>query len=99
MKTALAAFLALAVSATASSAATNCNTNFDEFWEKMRQYGNAKLSTDAVVGLNRMAIRAFDACQAGDAFNANTFFEKLRQNGEIKSIWEELEAEQKKKGK
>ncbi|MDX2288370.1 MAG: hypothetical protein NW217_06060 [Hyphomicrobiaceae bacterium] len=96
MKTALAAFLAIALSASAANAAKNCNTNFDEFWEKMRQYGNAKLSTDAIVGINRQAIRAFDACQAGDAFTADSFFDKLRQNGEIKSVWEEIQAQQAK---
>ena len=37
----------------------------------------ANLTAEKVADINRIALRAFDACSAGDEFNAKAFFDML----------------------
>jgi hypothetical protein len=37
----------------------------------------AKISGDQLAGVNRSALRAYDACQAGDALEAMELFDRL----------------------
>ncbi len=95
IKTGIAIAIIAAFAAGPASAATDCNARYDDFWEKMRQYGNSKPKTEDVVATHRMGLRAFDACQAGDEANFANFWEKMRQYGNAKDdaekFWTELQ--------
>lgn len=85
-------FLGLAFlvsSSVAASAAVDCAKNYDDFWQKLIQNGSAKLSSEQIVSINRMGVRAYDACQSGDDF-ATTFFDRLQQSGNSKDFWQKL---------
>ncbi|WP_088344368.1 MULTISPECIES: hypothetical protein [Rhodomicrobium] len=85
IKTAFAvAIIAVAASTCAHAASTDCISKYDDFWEKMRQYGNAKPSAEAVVEANRRGLRAFDACQAGDETNFSQFWDNMKRYGNNK---------------
>ena len=84
MKRVFAIAIATAFIAGPAHAATDCIGKYDSFWEKLSQYGNAKPTTEQVVGVNRQALRAYDACQSGDEANFADFWEKLNQYGNSK---------------
>ncbi|MEQ8825538.1 MAG: hypothetical protein RIC14_14310 [Filomicrobium sp.] len=89
-KTLAAAVVSLMAIAPAHAA--DCITNYQDFWEKIS--GDAKVSTETLVSINRTALRAFDACQSGDEGNFGAgFWTKMSQYGEVKDaakFWEEL---------
>ena len=72
--------------------AADCITNYEDFWDKIS--GDAKVSTETRIAVNRTALRAFDACQSGDEANFGAdFWEKMSQYGEIKDVekfWAEM---------
>jgi hypothetical protein len=37
----------------------------------------AKISAEQLAGVSRLALRAYDACQAGDELDAKALFDKL----------------------
>ena len=82
MKRIALAFVAIAaIAGPASAENLNCEKDFKAFWERMSQ-GGAKLSGKEIADINRVAVRGYDACTAGDErFNAKTFFEKLSPGG------------------
>jgi len=95
IKTAFAAIMIAAFAAPAAHAATDCSAKYDDFWEKMRQYGNAKPKTEDVVAVSRLGVRAFDACQAGDEVKFDDFWDKIKQYSNSKEdsekFWTELQ--------
>jgi hypothetical protein len=38
---------------------------------------NGRISAAQLAGVSRMALRAYDACQAGDELDANALFRRL----------------------
>lgn len=81
----------VALSATApAQAATDCLVHYSDFWEKIS--GDAKsISPETLVGANRAALRAFDACQSGDAITPRGYWDRL--SGDVKDpekFWEEM---------
>lgn len=75
--TAIAVLLAGSVSA---QAAMNCDDNYKSFWDKVTTIGDdakKRLGTSKVAAINRSAVRAYDACQAGDEQSAKSFFDKF----------------------
>lgn len=79
MKRLALAALAIAALAAPVSAAENlnCEKDFKAFWDRMSSSG-AKLTGKQLADINRVAVRGFDACTAGDErFNAKNFFDKL----------------------
>jgi anti-sigma-K factor RskA len=83
---ALAACVALAVGwfihaqpATSSKhvSAMQCSRLFKEFWGKLGDEKVTRISAEHLAGVSRMALRAYDACQAGDALDANALFNRL----------------------
>jgi hypothetical protein len=55
----------------------DCSRLYKDFWEKFDQQKYAKISADQLAGVSRMALRAYDACQAGDEQDAKALFERL----------------------
>ena len=47
--------------------------------EKFHKEKAAGLPAEKIANVHRIALRAFDACSAGDEFNATTFFNNLAE--------------------
>jgi hypothetical protein len=84
MKRLASAVLALAVVAapaltTVAVAQTkmDCCRLYKDFWEKFDREKFAKISAEQLAGVSRLALRAYDACQAGDELDAKALFDKL----------------------
>jgi hypothetical protein len=85
--TALAACLALALgwfnyvhvgpSGPQHHARMDCGRLYKDFWVQFDKVKLAKVSADQLAAVSRMALRAHDACQAGDEHDAKALFEKL----------------------
>ena len=79
LRTALISLVALGVMAGAASSQTkmDCSRLYKDFWEKFDREKYAKISADQLAGVSRMALRAYDACQAGDEQDAKALFDRL----------------------
>jgi hypothetical protein len=55
----------------------DCGKAYKGFWEKIERERYAKISAEQLAGISRMALRAYDACQAGDELEAKSLFERL----------------------
>ena len=84
---ALAACLALAAGwfvyvqvhkRTTHVAAMDCSGLYKDFWTKFDRDKYAKISPEQLAGVSRMALRAYDACQAGDELDAKSLFRRLQ---------------------
>jgi anti-sigma-K factor RskA len=60
-------------------AAMDCGSLYKDFWRKLDRDKYAKISGEQLAGVSRMALRAYDACQAGDEPDAGTLFGRLRR--------------------
>jgi hypothetical protein len=71
--------MALGVLAGAATAQTkmDCSRLYKDFWEKFDREKYAKISAEQLAGVSRMALRAYDACQAGDEQDAKALFDRL----------------------
>src|SRR5438067_1509263 len=80
MKRLASVFGALAVLAAPAAIAQgkmDCGEAYKGFWVKLEREKYAKISPEQLAGLSRMALRAYDACQAGDKHDAKRAFEKV----------------------
>jgi hypothetical protein len=57
----------------------SCGTRYKDFWEQFDQPKYARISAEQLAGLSRMALRAYDACEAGDDQDARSLFDRLRR--------------------
>jgi hypothetical protein len=55
----------------------DCSRLYKDFWEKFDRERFAKVSAEQLAGVSRMALRAYDACQAGDEQDAKALFDRL----------------------
>ena len=55
----------------------DCGKAYKGFWDKLERDKYAKISPEQLAGVSRMALRAYDACQAGDDLDAKALFERL----------------------
>jgi anti-sigma-K factor RskA len=60
-------------------AAMDCGGLYKDFWGKLDPEKYARLPAEQLAGVSRMALRAYDACQAGDALDAEALFGRLRR--------------------
>ena len=58
-------------------AAMDCGGLYKDFWRKLDPDKYAKLPAEQLAGVSRMALRAYDACQAGDEPDADALFDRL----------------------
>jgi hypothetical protein len=56
----------------------DCGRLFKDFWEKLDREKFANISGNQLASVTRLAVRAYDACQAGDEFEAKELFGRLR---------------------
>jgi hypothetical protein len=81
LRSALVGLVALGLVAGAVSAQgkMDCGKAYKGFWDKLEREKYAKLSAEQLAGISRMALRAYDACQAGDEQDAKSLFERLER--------------------
>jgi hypothetical protein len=79
LKSVLIGIAALAVIAGAATAQgkMDCGALYKTAIEKFHREKAAGLPAERIANANRIALRAFDACSAGDEFNAATYFQQL----------------------
>jgi len=58
----------------------DCNAMYKGFWDKFNATKHASVSAEELANVQRIALRFYDACQAGDEFNARAFFDNLSRN-------------------
>ena len=80
LKPALAALALVAFASSASAQAVNCSTEYRNVWSTFVPNGPAaKLTGEQLANTHRTALRAFDACMAGDEQWAKDLFAKIGQ--------------------
>jgi hypothetical protein len=57
----------------------DCSRLYKDFWEKRDPQSYARISPERLAGVSRMALRAYDACQAGDDQDARALFVRLQE--------------------
>ncbi|HET6927905.1 MAG TPA: hypothetical protein VFI48_13735 [Hyphomicrobiaceae bacterium] len=57
----------------------DCSRLYKDFWEKFDREKYAKISAEQLAGVSRLALRAYDACQAGDEQDARGLFDRLNR--------------------
>ena len=63
--------------ATSAQGAMDCDALYKGALEKVHKEEMGDLETNRVAELHRLALRAYDACSAGDEFNARDFFDQF----------------------
>ena len=56
-----------------------CDGRYKDFWVSFDPQKHARISAEQLAGVSRMALRAYDACEAGDEQDANTLFDRLKR--------------------
>jgi len=79
LRSALIGVVALGVmaGAVAAQGKMDCGKAYKGFWDKLEREKYAKISPEQLAGVSRMALRAYDACQAGDEQDARALFDRL----------------------
>ena len=77
LATALLALAVLAAPAAMAQDKLDCGKAYKGFWDKLEREKYAKISPEQLAGVSRMALRAYDACQAGDDQDARELFQRL----------------------
>ena len=57
----------------------DCGKLYKDFWQKRDPQANARISSEQLAGISRLALRAYDACQAGDEQDARALLARLRE--------------------
>jgi hypothetical protein len=57
----------------------DCSKLYKDFWEKRDPRQTARISAEQLAGISRMALRAYDACEAGDEQDAKALFQRLER--------------------
>ena len=81
LRSTLITFVATVLMAGALSAQSkmDCDKAYKGFWAKLEREKYAKISAEKLARVSRMALRAYDACQAGDERDAKALFDKVAQ--------------------
>jgi anti-sigma-K factor RskA len=56
-----------------------CGSRYKDFWENFDRQKYARIPAEQLAGVSRMALRAYDACEAGDEQDAKSLFERLQR--------------------
>ena len=57
----------------------DCSRLYKDFWEKFDREKYAKIPAEQLAGVSPLALRSYDACQAGDDLDAKALFERLNK--------------------
>ena len=71
--------LGLMAGAVAAQGKMDCGKAYKGFWDKLDREKYAKISAEQLAGISRLALRAYDACQAGDDADAKELFDRLER--------------------
>jgi len=74
------AALGLMAGAVAAQGKMDCSAAYKGFMDKFQQGPAATMGGDQLANVHRLALRAYDACQAGDEFNARQLFDDLAKS-------------------
>ena len=66
-----------ALGAVSAQGKLDCGNAYKGFWDKLDSEKYAKISPEQLAGVSHMALRAYDACQAGDELDAKALFDRL----------------------
>jgi hypothetical protein len=62
----------------------DCGKLYKDFWQSRDSESYARISSEQLAGISRMALRAYDACQAGDEQDAKALLARLlARSGEM----------------
>jgi hypothetical protein len=65
----------------APAAAANCAKDYKDFWDRFAAGSAKQLSPEQLASANRIALRGYDACMAGDErFTPEDFWKKMDQS-------------------
>ena len=56
-----------------------CGSRYKDFWESFDRQKVARMPAEQLAGVSRMALRAYDACEAGDEQDAKALFDRLNK--------------------
>ena len=70
------AALGLIVGGASAQSKMDCGKAYKGVWDKLKREEFAKISDQQLADVNRLALRAYDACQAGDEQTAIGLFEE-----------------------
>ena len=81
LRSALIGVLALGLMAgpVAAQGKMDCGKAYKGFWDKLEREKYAKISAEQLAGISRLALRAYDACQAGDDADAKELFDRMER--------------------
>jgi hypothetical protein len=71
------AALGLIVGGASAQSKMDCGKAYKGVWDKLKREEYAKISDQQLADVNRLALRAYDACQAGDEQTAMGLFERV----------------------
>jgi opacity protein-like surface antigen len=91
MKRLLLVLISAAAFATPAVAA-DCAKDYKDFWDQFNTGPAKGLSGDKLAIVSRAALRAYDACSAGDENSASSIFKRLGEAAPAKGddYWKEL---------
>ena len=55
----------------------DCGKAYKDLWQRIDREKYAKLRSEQLIAANRLALHAYDSCQAGDEQGAKQVFEKV----------------------
>jgi hypothetical protein len=76
------AALGIVAAATSAQGKMDCGAKYKAFLAKYQAGKAASHPADKVADMNRTALRAYEACTAGDEFNATNLFATLDSEAE-----------------
>lgn len=81
LKSALIGLVALSLMSGVASGQSriDCGNAYKGVWDKLDRQNYAKISGEQLAGINRLALRAYYACQAGDEQSAKLLFAKVAE--------------------
>jgi hypothetical protein len=72
-----AALLALAAGTAGAQGTMNCSAAYKTAFEQISKVAPAKMTPEQLAGINRQALRAYDACLSGDEASAKSIFDRI----------------------
>jgi hypothetical protein len=60
-----------------SGITVGCGSRYKDFWQSFDRQKVARMPAEQLAGVSRMALRAYDACEAGDEQDAKALFDRL----------------------
>ena len=71
--------LSLMLGVASGQSRIDCGKAYKGVWDNIDRQKYEKISAEQLAGINRLALRAYDACQAGDEQDAKLLFAKVAE--------------------